>query len=99
MRDNRFNGVGGGMNRRIGCIFIISDFSWFLFLILGCNSFGIWHFVYLVNCLWYNKVHVILNSSRVYCPCILGVEMPETRISIASSLVGTPWRVGSGDNE
>ena len=41
MRDNRFNGVGGGMNRRIGCIFIILDFSWFLFLILGCNSFGI----------------------------------------------------------
>ena len=22
MRDNRFNGVGGGMNRRIGCIHI-----------------------------------------------------------------------------
>ena len=22
MRDNRFNGVGGGMNRRIGCILI-----------------------------------------------------------------------------
>ena len=26
MRDNRFNGVGGGMNRRIGCIHIFSDF-------------------------------------------------------------------------
>ena len=26
MRDNRFNGVGGGMNCRIGCIHNFSDF-------------------------------------------------------------------------
>ena len=28
-----------------------------------------------------------MNSSRVYCPCILGAEMPEIRISIASPLL------------
>ena len=52
-----------------------------------------------MNYLWYNKVHVILNSSRVYCPCILGAEMPETRISIVSPLLALPgWEAGITNN-
>ena len=53
-----------------------------------------------MNYLWYNKVHVILNSSRVYCPCILGAEMPETRISIASPLLALHggWEAGITNN-
>ena len=42
----------------------------------------------------------ILNSSRVYCPCILGAEMPETRISIASPLLALHggWEAGITNN-
>ena len=52
--------------------------------------------VFEVNCLWNNKVHVILNSNRVYCPCILGAEMPEIRISLASPLLALRggWEAG-----
>ena len=42
MRDNRFNGTGGGMNGRIGCVPFISVFSGIPFHIFGCNSFDIW---------------------------------------------------------
>ena len=40
MRDNRFNGVGGGMNCRIGCILIFFGLNGYLFQSLGCISFG-----------------------------------------------------------
>ena len=40
MRDNRFNGVGGGMNRRIGCTLIVFGLNGYLFQSLGCISFG-----------------------------------------------------------
>ena len=46
MRDNRFNGVGGGMNRRIGWILIFFELHGYLFQSLGCISFG---FDLLVN--------------------------------------------------
>ena len=40
MRDNRFNGVGGGMNRRIGCVLIFFfGLTGYLFQSLGCISF------------------------------------------------------------
>ena len=41
-----------------------------------------------------------MNSSRVYCPCILGAEMPETRISIASPLLALHgvWEAGITNN-
>ena len=39
MRDNRFNGVGGGMNRRIGCILIFFGLYGYQFQSLGCISF------------------------------------------------------------
>ena len=34
MRDNRFNGVGGGMNCRIGCIHNFSNFMVICFNLL-----------------------------------------------------------------
>ena len=40
MRDNRFNGVGGGMNRRIGCILVFFGLYGYLFQSLGFISFG-----------------------------------------------------------
>ena len=53
-----------------------------------------------MNYLWYNKVHVIFNISRVYCPCILGAEMSETRISLASPLLALRggWEAGITNN-
>ena len=41
MRDNRFNGVGGGMNRRIGCILIFFALNGYLFQSLGGIFFGL----------------------------------------------------------
>ena len=37
-----------------------------------------------------------MNSNRVYCPCILGAEMPEIRISLASPLLALRggWEAG-----
>ena len=46
MWDNRFNGVGGGMNCRIGCILIFFGLYGYLFHSLGCICFG---FDFLVN--------------------------------------------------
>ena len=40
MRDNRFNGVGGGMNCRIGCILLFFGLYGFLFQSLGCICSG-----------------------------------------------------------
>ena len=40
MRDNRFNGVGSGMNRRIGYILIFFGLYGYLFQSLGFISFG-----------------------------------------------------------
>ena len=45
MRDNRFNGVGGRMNCRIGCILFFGIYG-YLFPSLGCISFG---FDFVVN--------------------------------------------------
>ena len=41
MRDNRFNGVGGGMNRRIGCILT------FFGLCLSISNFRLHFFRFL----------------------------------------------------
>ena len=49
MRDNRFNGVGGGMNRRIGCIHNFFGLYGYLFQSLGCISFGLYRLVSEVN--------------------------------------------------
>ena len=49
MRDNRFNGVGGGMNCRIGCILIFFGLHDYLFQSLGCISFGLGPLVREVN--------------------------------------------------
>ena len=100
MRDNRFNGVGGWMNRRIGCILIFSGLHGYLFQCLGCISFGLyllgqWSEFFLIN-----EVLVISSSSRVYCPCILGVEMVKYRISLASPLLALHggWEAGTIKN-
>ena len=49
MRDNRFNGVGGGMNCRIGCILIFFGLYGYLFHSLGFISFGLDFLVIEVN--------------------------------------------------
>ena len=41
MWDYRFNGVGGGMNCRIGWILILFGPNGYLFQSLGCISFGL----------------------------------------------------------
>ena len=87
MRDNRFNGVGGGMNRRIGCILIFFGLYGYLFHSLGCISFGFGSCGPSSESFCFNKVLFISHSSRVYYPCILGVEVLEIRISLASPLL------------
>ena len=53
MRDNRFNGTGGGMNRRIGCTHFISKLSsYFTFKVAFLLIFGL--IVLEVNCLCLN---------------------------------------------
>ena len=96
MRDNRFNGVGGGMNRRIGCVLIFFGLYGYRFQSLDYISFGFGLFCPWSESFCLNKVLFILHSSRVYYPCILGVEMLEICISLASPLLALHggWEAG-----
>ena len=84
------------MNRRIGYILIFFGLYGYLFQSLGFISFGFGLFGPLSESFCSNKVLFILRSSRVYYPCILGVEMLEIRISLASPLLALHggWEAG-----